>query len=168
MTSIITSIDSFTSAMSGSGVSGAIDTAVSTFQPINDMIAGLATTTSGFFNTASPLLDYVKLGILVFFAVVIGLSVLVLIGVILTAFFDKPRCRFCMYFFCIIMVLILILGFLISALLSVLTPIMYMSCTVLNPGLNTQAGFLNLTANLGLQGNQVASIMSVCLPGGNG
>lgn len=168
MASIVTSIDNFNAAMTGSGVSGAIDQAVSNFRPINDMIGGYATSISSLFNTASPILNYVKIGILVFFAVVIGLSVFVLIGVILTAFFDKPRCRFCMYFFCIFMVVILILGFLISALLSVLTPIMYLSCSVLNPGLDTQAGFVNFTNNLGLQGNQVISIMSVCLPNGNG
>jgi hypothetical protein len=43
-----------------------------------------------------------------------------------------------------------------------------MGCTVLNSGLNTQAGFVNFTANLGMTGNNITSIVSVCLPGGDG
>lgn len=113
-------------------------------------------------------MGYVRIGVLVFFAVSIGLAVLVVIGTVFTTFCDKPKCRYLMYIPCIIITVILILGFLISVVLSIMNPLLFMGCTVLNTGLDTKAGFVNFTSNLGMSSNNITSIVSVCLPGGDG
>ena len=87
---------------------------------------------TGIFDFVNPYLSYVKLAVLIFFAIAIGLSVIALVGLVLTAFFDKPRCRYLMYVACLFMVLIVILGFILSLIFSLLTPMLYMTCNILN------------------------------------
>ena len=87
------------------------------------------------FTAVSPILGYVKLGVIIFFGVTIGLSVLALLGLVLTAFFDKAKCRHLMYFACVFMTIILLVGFLLSTLFAIFSPVLYMACSVLNPAL---------------------------------
>lgn len=43
-----------------------------------------------------------------------------------------------------------------------------MGCTVLNDGLASNTGFNTFTSNVGLGGNNITSLVSVCLTGGDG
>ena len=63
-----------------------------------------------------------------FFGVVVGLSVLVILGALLMTFCEKYKCRYLIYFACIFLVLIGIVGFLLSTLLSAIVPAVYFSC----------------------------------------
>lgn len=168
MTSIEDSITTFNTATSGGDIKNQITEAVNQFSPINTQINDLDTTVYDMFATASPILQYLKLGVLVFFAVSIGLASIIALGAIFTAFCEMPKCRFLMYVFCILTVVIIVLGFLITTVFAIMSPILYMGCTVLNSGLESQTGFNTFTTNIGLGSNDVTNIVSVCLTGGNG
>jgi hypothetical protein len=93
-----------------------------------DQVNDISLTVENTFGIITPYLGYVKIGVLVFFAVVIGLSVIALLGLILTAFFDKAKCRYLMYVACVFMVLVVLLGFLICFIFSFLSPLLFLAC----------------------------------------
>ncbi len=63
-----------------------------------------------------------------FFGVIVGLSVLVILGALLMTFCEKYKCRYLIYFSCIFLFLIGIVGFLLSTLLSAIVPVVYFTC----------------------------------------
>ena len=63
-----------------------------------------------------------------FFGVVVGLSVLVILGALLMTFCEKYKCRYLIYFACVILTLFGIVGFLLSTLLSIVVPPVYFTC----------------------------------------
>lgn len=169
MTSIKSQINTVSTSIGSGDLATYINTAISQFSPINtqvstytDMIVNIF---DGFVN---KYLDYVKIGTLVFFAVAIGLSSIALIGVILTAFFDKAKCRYLMYIACIFIVILVILGFIISVVFSLLSPILYMTCGLLNTAIDTNTGFNNFITSMNINGIEIVGALSVCFPGGNG
>lgn len=168
MDQVKTNLDNVMPALTGSDFNNAIGTALDTFKGVSDSVSGYTGMADTYLSMATPYLGYVKLGVLIFFAVSIGLSVFALIGLVLTAFFDKPRCRYLMYITCVFMVLIVILGFLITLIFSFLTPLFYMTCSTLNPIVDSQQGFINFTQTVGLGGQPMAQMVSVCFSGGNG
>lgn len=168
MDTIYSSIGTFSAAMAGSGIETQINKTIEQFEPINTQIGDIDTMVYNMFATAGPILGYLKLGVLVFFAVSISLAAIIALGAIFTAFCEMPKCRFLMYVFCIITVVIIVLGFLITTVFAIMSPVLYMGCTVLNSALDSQAGFNTFTVDVGLGSNNVTSILSVCLTGGNG
>mgnify|MGYP003522127258 CR=1 FL=1 len=168
MTTVQSTLDSVTSVLAGSGFTDGLDSAVSSFQPITKQITDITNQVSGVFDSATEALDYVKIGVLVFFAVSIGFSVLALIGVILTAFFDKPRCRHLMYISCVFITILVLVGFLISLIFSFLAPVFYMVCGVLNNTIDTEAQFNTFINQFNVTGIDTVNALSVCFPGGNG
>jgi hypothetical protein len=168
MTQIKATIDSVSAAVADSSFSGGLTSAMDNFRPINNSISTYSGTITGIFDTISPFLNYLRTGTLVFFAVAIGFSVIALLGLILTAFFNKAKCRYLMYFACIFIVILVLLGFLISFVFSFLTPFLYMGCQVFNKAINTNVGFNSFVNDIGIQGVDMVKALSVCFPGGNG
>ena len=168
MVSIKDTIDSVAAAMSGSSFSDGLTSAIDNFSPINASINTYSGTISGMFDTISPFLGYIRLGTLVFFAVAIGFSVIALLGLVLTAFFNKAKCRYLMYFACVFIVILVLLGFLISFIFSFLAPFFYMGCQVFNKAINTNVGFNDFVTQIGVQGVDIVQALSVCFPGGTG
>jgi energy-coupling factor transporter transmembrane protein EcfT len=102
----------------------------------------------------------------VIYGVAMGFAVFALIGVILMTFCDKYKCRYLMYFACIILFLFAIIGFLLSFIFSLILPVMYWGCDWLSVSINTGAGF---TTNLGsILDSATASKITPCLADGNG
>lgn len=168
MGTLSTNINNIDTVTGNGDLKSQITQGVDSFSPINDQIDALDDTIYEMFGVVGPILGYIRLAVLIFFSVALGLGTLVVIGVVFMTFCDKPKCRYLMYIPCILITIIVVLGFLIAVILSIMAPVLYMGCTVLNTGLDTQQGFVNLTGNLGLNGNNITSLVSVCLPGGDG
>ena len=132
------------SASSGTIVSG-IQTAADSILTYSNLIAGVDTSLTGSFSMIGPYLDYIRYAFLGYYGAVIGLSVLALLGVIVMACFDKTGCRHLMYVSCVIMFIACLVGVLLSFLLSIVIPILYMGCSVINPALDSSASFLSKT-----------------------
>ena len=60
--------------------------------------------------------------------VIVGLSILVILGAILMTFCDKYKCRYLMYFACFFLFIIGLLGMLITVVLSLVIPPIYFTC----------------------------------------
>lgn len=134
-----------TSLSSASGtITTGIQSASDSIGGYADLIAGVDIGLTGTFATVSPYLEYLRYAFLGYYGAVIGLSVLALLGAIIMACFDKPGCRHLMYVSCVVMFLICIVGFLLSFLLSVIIPILYMGCSVVSPALDSSATFLSI------------------------
>ncbi len=62
------------------------------------------------------------------YGVMLGLSVLALLGVVLMTFCDKYKCRYLMYFSCVSLFFLGILGFLLAIIFSIIVPILFLMC----------------------------------------
>lgn len=102
----------------------------------------------------------------VIYGVMLGLSVLAMLGVVLMTFCDKYKCRYLMYFSCVILFFLGILGFLIAMIFSIIVPIMYFLCGWLDVTLQAST-FAGNTGKF-LTDSSVRNIIGTCLVGGTG
>ena len=124
------------------GIAATADTfsgSVSTFQGavsgVRDSVLGFAEMLEGFDGTFYDLykqfgtyLTYVTLAVTIFFGVLVGLSVLVILGALLMTFCEKYKCRYLIYFSCCLLIIFGIVGFLLSIIFSAIVPALYFSC----------------------------------------
>jgi len=100
------------------------------------------------------------------YGIALGLAALALLGVILMTFCDKYKCRYLMYFSCVILFFFGILGFLLAIIFSIIVPVMYLFCEWLDVTI-TSSGFTANTQKF-ISDAQVQNILSSCLVGGSG
>ena len=100
------------------------------------------------------------------YGIALGVAALALLGVILMTFCDKYKCRYLMYFSCVILFFFGLLGFLLAIIFSVIVPVMFLLCEWLDVTI-TATGFTANTSKF-LSDAQVQSILSSCLVGGSG
>lgn len=81
-----------------------------------------------YYQVAEPILGIVTTVITAFFGVIVGLSILGILGAILMTFCDKYKCRYLIYFSCTIMFIIGIVTFIVAILFSLLVPAFFFSC----------------------------------------
>lgn len=122
----MTLADNFGSAIPGfqSAVAGVRDT-VNTFSTLlKDIDKGMY----NFLKTARTYMKIVTAVTTAVMGVIVGLSVLVILGAILMTFCDKYKCRYLMYFACFFLFIIGLLGMLITVILSLVIPPVYFTC----------------------------------------
>ena len=157
-TSFSSSTGAFTSAIGS--VTGALDGFKNTLNDLNTSV-----------DNALGMLDSPKtvgtMAIQIFYAVALGLSILALVGVVLMTFCDKFKCRYLMYFACVILFFFGLIGFLIAIIFSFIVPVMYWGCDWIGVTIGSAAGF-----NTNLQGlitdANTRNYIAPCLKGGNG
>ena len=117
----------------------AFGNSISTFQGavsgVQDTVGDFASQLEGYddmfysiFESADPILEAVTTVITAFFGVIVGLSILGILGAILMTFCDKYKCRYLIYFTCTIMFIIGLVTFIITIVLSLLVPAFFFSC----------------------------------------
>lgn len=100
------------------------------------------------------------------YGVMLGLSILAMLGVVLMTFCDKYKCRYLMYFSCVVLFFIGIVGFLIAIIFSIIVPVMFLLCEWLDVTI-TSSGF-NTNTQKFISDTQVQNIIGTCLEGGSG
>ncbi len=100
------------------------------------------------------------------YGVALGLAALALLGVVLMTFCDKYKCRYLMYFSCVILFFFGLLGFIIAILFSIIVPVLFFFCEWMDVTI-TSTGF-NTNTQKFLTDTQVRNIVSSCLVGGSG
>jgi hypothetical protein len=141
MTTMSTAITSLNNA--NATIMTSIQSASDSIANYSSIISGVDTSLGSTFTTIAPYLNYIRIAFLTYYGLVLGLSVLALLGVIIMACFDKPGCRHLMYVACVIMFIATIVGFLLSFLLSFLIPILYMGCSVITPAIASSTNFVS-------------------------
>lgn len=96
-----------------------------------------------------------------------GLSIFALLGVVMMTFCDKYKCRYLMYFSCVILFFFALLGFFIAIIFSILVPIIYWSCDWLSVSFSSSANFNTNMAGL-ITDSSTRNYISPCLKGGSG
>jgi hypothetical protein len=82
-----------------------------------------------------------NMGLQAFYGVFIGFASLALLGTLLTACCDKYGCRHLVYFSCLIMFLVGLIGALLSTIFSLFIPVFTWGCSFLDVTLGSQTGF---------------------------
>ena len=141
---------------------------------INSNLGGFKNTVSNLDTSVGSALsileaprDMGSLVVQLFYGVALGVAVLALLGVVLMTFCDKYKCRYLMYFSCLILFFFALIGFLIAIILSILVPLIYWSCDWLSVSIGSAAGFNANFAGV-LSDASSRSYISTCLTGGTG
>eukprot|EP00919_Chromeraceae_sp_WS-2016_P017844 GHVR01042376.1.p1 GENE.GHVR01042376.1~~GHVR01042376.1.p1 ORF type:complete len:286 (+),score=5.96 GHVR01042376.1:756-1613(+) len=111
--------------------------------------------------------DMVTIGVQAFYGVVIGFSIFALIGVILMTCCDKFKCRYLMYFACLILFIIGLIGFIIAVVYSILVPVLYFGCQFMDFSLASKTNFDSNFQTL-LSDATFRGYITSCLPTENG
>lgn len=139
MSGLASAASSFTGAVSG--FKDQIGSVQDSMNDVTSQIDGIMGTVNSVTDYVGPALDGITIGVSVYFGVVIGFTVLAIIGCLLMSFCDKFKCRYLIYFSCLILFVIGIIGFLFSTIFSVMTPVLYYSCEFVDYTLASPANF---------------------------
>ena len=139
ITAISTSADNFLqqSANFQSGVA-ALQTTITVF---NNFVSNADNGSYTFIDNISSEKPMINLGVQLVYGVTIGIASIMLLGTLLVAFCDKPKCRYLMYFACVILFFIGLMGFLMTIIFSILTPTVYFGCQFIDYSLNSTSNF---------------------------
>ena len=124
--SIATSADAFGNSISTfqgavSGVQGTVDDFATLLEDIDSMFYH-------YYTFGKPYFSIVTTVMTAFFGVVVGLSILGILGAIMMTFCDKYKCRYLIYFSCTLLTIIGIVCFLLATVFSALVPAFYFTC----------------------------------------
>ena len=84
-----------------------------------------------------------------YFLIGLVLSLLMLLGIILLVFFNKPGCKHCVYCSCCGFILLFFIYFIVALIFGILTPTSYMLCSTFDKLLGNQTAIKTLTESLG-------------------
>lgn len=121
----------------GNTINGVIDQIgdlESQVDPIEDSVNDMT-------GTINPVFEIITIVITAIFGVFIGIGVLAIIATVIMTFCDKFRCRYFLYFICVIFVVLAIVCFLVTLVFSILTPVLYLACDFLNVTTASASGF---------------------------
>lgn len=115
--------------VSGSGgLTSSIGTMTTTLNNVQTQINDLDGSVYSALNILSTPKTIGTLVINLIYGIALGLAALALLGVILMTFCDKYKCRYLMYFSCVILFFIGIIGFLVAIIFSIIVPVLYLFC----------------------------------------
>ncbi len=139
ITDIRNNATSFSGSFSGVGATlGPIQDAI---KSISDSISNLDSSMGGFLGYVNTAGTNGNMGLQVYYGVLIGFSFLSLLGTLLTVCCDKYGCRNLIYFACIVLFFVGLIGALIATLFSVFIPVLTWTCSYIDVAISTQAGF---------------------------
>jgi len=138
LTTISSNADAY--MINSTDISAAITTANNIITPLISSLTNFDQQTGNFMNSFSYT-QYGTMGVQIYYSLVIGLTVLSLLGAVIMTFCEKYRCRYLIYFTCFFIVLIALIGFFISIVLSIILPVTSWTCDYLEVALASQAGF---------------------------
>jgi hypothetical protein len=127
-------------ATGSGGITAGITSATGIISPILTSVSDLDQQFGGFLDLSS-FTQYATTGVQMYYAAVLGLAALAMLGAILMAFCDRYKCRYLMYFACMFMLIVAGLGFFLSMIFSVILPITSWTCEYLQVALTDQASF---------------------------
>lgn len=129
-------------------------------------ISDIVTQAEGIYGTAGPALDGITIGVSVYFGVVIGFTFLGILGCLLMTFCGKFKCRYLIYFACVMLFIVGLIGFLLSVIFSVITPALYFGCTFIDFAVSSPVNFY--TSLGGVLDLQTSNMITTCFPGQSG
>lgn len=133
--------NSQTVANSISSFSGSIGSLQTTLNSFGNQISSYNDDLGSFLSTAQTATSMIPMVVQIFYGVSLGLAAFCLMGVVLMTFCDKYKCRYLMYFACLFMFFIGLLGFIIAVVFSAIIPVYYWGCVWISTTTSSQLGF---------------------------
>lgn len=139
ITSISTSADNFNTQASNfqSGVA-ALQTTINNFK---GFLTNADSGSYSYMDTFSSKKPMINLGVQLVYGVTVGLASMMLLGTLLVAFCDKPKCRYLMYFSCFLLFFIGIVGFFMTIIFSIIAPTTFFGCQFIDYSLSSSSNF---------------------------
>lgn len=139
ITTISNGADNFN--QQASNFQGGVAALQSTITDFNNFLSNADKNSYTYMDTISSKKPLINLGVQIVYGVTIGLASMMLLGTLLVAFCDKPKCRYLMYFTCFLLFFIGLVGFLMSIIFSIITPAVYFGCQFIDFSLSSSANF---------------------------
>ena len=147
-------------------VSGQISSIQSSITSIANSITNVDNSLQSPLKLTQTAGDNGNMALQAFYGVFIGFGFFALLGALLTACCDKYGCRYLMYFSCVFLFVVGLIGFLIATVLSVVIPAATWGCSFMDVTLASESGF---TTNLNTAlGSSVTNQLKYCMPFQNG
>jgi len=131
----------------------AIPTMVTDLSTVAPSVATLVTSIQGMDSGTGVLyasiegyLGYIQTGLTVFYSLVFALTGVTELGGCCMIFLNKDKFRYVMYGACAVMTIIAILGMLVSFVISLVSPFLYMGCNALTGALSDSTAFLGTSS----------------------
>jgi len=103
-----------------------------------------------------------------FYGLIMGVSVLVLFGVMFLKCFGFIKFRFCLYFLCLIIFLICLVTYLLSIIFSVTLPTLFYTCEYFKSTFSTPTKWTSTIIDLkGTSNTELANHFAQCFGGSN-
>jgi len=120
-------------------ISAAITSSMSSITSLIDQLSSIDNYSWGAksLNSLNNSISYIQL----FYGIMIGICIMVLFGALLILLCDKGGCRYIMYIFCFFMLLIGLIGFLITTLISVSIPLVSWTCDYMKVAMSDKDNF---------------------------
>ena len=109
----------------------------------------------------------VHLGVRLLYGITIGISSMMLLGALLVAFCDKINCRYLIYFSCVLVFILGIVGFALSLIFSLVVPTVYFGCQFMETSLSSSTYFDSTFASL-ITNSTIRGYMGTCLSSSSG
>ena len=155
--------------LTSSGIGANIDTVIEVIDPLIDVIKSTDTLLGTILAISSSIDSYFDQYAIAFYGCVLGLSLLVVIGIVLIKCFKVLCCRFLMYFACFFLFFVCLVGLVLSSALSLSLPIMYYSCDYITTSFESGDNFKAMVEQVGgSEYEDFGNYFSVCLAGENG
>lgn len=146
LTTAKTSISSIATAAQNfnteaSNFQSGVATLQSTITSFNNFFSNADNGSYSYMSDLTSKKPLINLGVQLVYGITIGIASLMLIGTLLVAFCDKTGCRYLMYFSCVLLFLIGIVGFMMTIIFSIVTPAIYFSCQFISYSLASTSNF---------------------------
>lgn len=117
---------------------GDVETLLADLQDTLDQLDGSMTSAMGSINES---LAIVTMAVSILFGVIIGLSLVGIVGALVMTFCNLFKCRYLIYFACVFLFLIGVVMFAFSVVFTALTPLLYYTCEFLTSSTSSQQNF---------------------------
>ena len=124
-----------------SGFSTALDAAKQPLQDVAKLLQSGDATYFEIYSQVSPNFPTINTAVTGIYAGLVGLSSLAMLATLLMVICNLYKCRFLLYFICILLVFVGLISFLLATLVSALIPMMYFGCDILTFSISSAANF---------------------------
>jgi hypothetical protein len=143
---VLSAINAISSAASNfvtevTNFQSAVSTLRTTVQNFTNYTVSLDSSLYSTLKTVDSQSGNIQLGVKLLYGLTIGISSCMLLATLLVAFCDKVKCRFLIYFSCLLLFFIGVLGFTLSVFFSVMVPTLYFGCQFMTYSLSSSAHF---------------------------
>ena len=123
------------------GFSTALDGAKTALKDVKDLLTNGDTMFFSIYSSVTPYIPTINTAVTGIYAGLLGIASVGILATLLLLICNLYKCRYLLYFVCVILVVIGVISFILSLVLSILMPLVYFTCDFANYSFSSKANF---------------------------